>query len=200
MVDRAFAGRDFRLATGDTAARDRICRCAAALLDGRRLCAAALSWAAPGLLFDEHVERVRALGSRRVGQNVRQIARRRRGRRRSHRYDERRVCRVHFIRGAHSEWSLGDDGCALDGLESLAGHARFNLALISSDAHRHRPLAHRSLADGALSCFQATRETCRHRPGRCDDSGWALHDRRRRPNGALFLTRRSGPFSERTAG
>ena len=63
MVGRALAGRDFCLAASVAAARDRIRRCIAPLLDGRRLCASAFPWPTPGLLLDEHVERARTFAA-----------------------------------------------------------------------------------------------------------------------------------------
>src|SRR5262249_27470058 len=55
VVDCAFAGNDFRLAARDSTTRDRICRCAATLLDGCRVPTAALSRPTAGLLFAGHV-------------------------------------------------------------------------------------------------------------------------------------------------
>src|SRR5436190_208846 len=100
LVSRAFAGPDFRLAARNAATRNRIFRCAAALLDGGDLRPAPLSWATPGLLFDEHVERACALGSRCLESNAGQIARRRCNRRRLYWDPERDSCAVHFKRSA----------------------------------------------------------------------------------------------------
>ncbi len=67
MVDSAFARRYSRLAPGDSPAGDQFRGRTAALLDGRCFYPAAVSGATPGLLFNDHVERICALGGRRVG-------------------------------------------------------------------------------------------------------------------------------------
>ena len=126
-------------------------------MDGGSLRPAALSWAAPGLLFDEHVGRPRALGGRRVGPDARQISRRRCDRGRCHGDAERRAGTVRSKRRrARTERALGRDGRAMDGMESLARHAGFDMALVSSHPHDHRHLPDLSLAGRALSYFQAT--------------------------------------------
>ena len=67
MVDRAAAGRHFCLAPRYPAARDQFRRCITILLDGCGVHSAALFGTATGLLFDEYVERVRAMGGHGVG-------------------------------------------------------------------------------------------------------------------------------------
>src|SRR5215468_7304918 len=102
VVDCAFAGNDFRLAARDSTTRDRICRCAATLLDGCRVPTAALSRPTAGLLFAGHVGRVCSLGGYCLGQNTATIARRWYGRSRSRWHDEHRIRGVPFKRCALS--------------------------------------------------------------------------------------------------
>src|SRR5437588_10025103 len=73
MVDCNFARHYFCLAPCDSAARDQFRRRIATLLDGGCFYPAAFSWATPGLLFHDHVERVRALGGCRLGSNTTEI-------------------------------------------------------------------------------------------------------------------------------
>src|SRR5471032_2424489 len=61
LVDRNLARSDFFLAPIDSASRDRIFRRPPALLDGSGFRAGSVSWATPGLLFDDDVERACAL-------------------------------------------------------------------------------------------------------------------------------------------
>ena len=104
------------------------------MLDGRRFCPAALSGATAGLLFDEYVERVCALGGTRMGPDATEVARRGRVRRGSHRLDERRGGILPCQRRARFERRLGRDGCALDRLEGITRYAHFSLAGITSIA------------------------------------------------------------------
>ena len=98
------------------------------MLDGRRFCPAALSGATAGLLFDEYVERVCALGGRRMGPDPTEVARRGSNRRGSRWHDQRHGdilpwrCRPLFER------KLGDDGHALDRLEGITRYAHVSLA------------------------------------------------------------------------
>src|SRR5438067_11533245 len=118
MVDRAVARRYSRLAPGDSADRDQFRGRIVALLDGGCLYSAAVSGTTPGLLFNDHVELIRALGGRRVGPNTAGVTRRRCNRCRPGRYYDRRSDILFCSRSA-SEWKLGDDGRALDGLEGI---------------------------------------------------------------------------------
>src|SRR5437899_4213989 len=91
-------------------------------------CPAALSGTTAGLLFDEYVERVCALGGSRMGPDATEVARRGRNRRGSHWHDQRHGdilpcrCRALFER------KLGDDGRTLDGLDSITRHAHVSMA------------------------------------------------------------------------
>src|SRR3954453_14304992 len=119
MVDRAPVERHFCLPPCYPPTRDQFRRCITILLDGRGVLSAALFGTATGLLFDEHVERVRALGSHGLGSNSPILARGGRDRGgfyRSYpcwRSTVRRAWRAPFER------NLGSDGRALDGVESL---------------------------------------------------------------------------------
>src|SRR5437879_8626293 len=117
MVDCAFARRYSRLAPGDSATRDQFRGRTAALLDGCCLYPATVSGTTPGLLFNDHVERIRALGGRRVGPNTAKVTRGRCNRCRPGRYHNRGSGNLYCRRGARSEWKLGDYGRTLDGLE-----------------------------------------------------------------------------------
>ena len=80
-------GVDFCLAPCYPAARSQFRRCIAVLLDGCGVHSAALFGTATGLLFDEYVERVCALGSHGLGSHSPIVAGRRRGRGGRHRSD-----------------------------------------------------------------------------------------------------------------
>src|SRR5262249_549042 len=67
MVDRVATGRHFCLGSCYPAARDQFRRCITTLLDGCGVHSAALFGTATGLLFDEYVERVCALGRNGLG-------------------------------------------------------------------------------------------------------------------------------------
>src|ERR1700746_2244088 len=120
MVDRVAAGRDFFLAPSYAGAGDQFRRCIITLLDGRGVHSAALFGTATGLLFDEYVERVRALGSRGLGPDSPDIARRGRDCGGGGRSD---LCGWRAVRGACrecAERNLGSNGRALDRVESFA--------------------------------------------------------------------------------
>src|ERR1700686_878265 len=70
MVDRALARGALGMAASDAAARNRIYGCFAPLLDGCVFFAAAFPRTAPGLLFNEYVERICALGGGGVAKNA----------------------------------------------------------------------------------------------------------------------------------
>src|SRR6201984_1644130 len=118
MVDRVAAGRDFFLAPCYAAAGDQFRRCITTLLDGRGVHSATLFGTATGLLFDEYVERVRALGGYGLGPDSSTVARRGCDRGGCYRCDAcdgsvvRVACRAYFKR------KLGSNGCALDRMES----------------------------------------------------------------------------------
>src|SRR5207248_6839162 len=101
MVDRAAAGHHFCLAPRYPTAGDQFRRCVTILLDGGGIHSAALFGTATGLLFDEYVERVRALGSHGLGSDSPIVARRRRDRGGCYRFDPggRRT-----FRGVSREW------------------------------------------------------------------------------------------------
>src|SRR6266446_6319793 len=103
MVDRAAAGHHLCLATRYPAAGDQFRRCITILLDGCGVHSAALFGTTTGLLFDEHVERVRALGSHCLGPDSPIVARSGRDRGGCHRSDP---CGRSAVRGA---WSALDD-------------------------------------------------------------------------------------------
>src|SRR5207245_9326232 len=67
MVDGTPAGNNFGLASRVAAARDQFRRWAALLLDGRHICSTPLFRSKTRLLFDEYVERVRAVGRHGLG-------------------------------------------------------------------------------------------------------------------------------------
>jgi len=196
MVDRAFARRYSRLAPGDSPAGDKFRGGAAALLDGRCFYPAAISWTTPGLLFNDHVERICALGGRRVGSNTAEVTRRRCNRCRPGRHYNRGSGILSRRRGTRSEWKLGDDGRALDGLEGITRHARCDLAGISTFGCNLWRVARFPFAGSPVLHFQATRETCSHRHRRLDDPGWAQHDGRRCANRPLFFTCGCGAISK----
>src|SRR5207245_11639735 len=113
---------------------------------------------------NDHVERIRALGGRRVGPNTAEVTRGRCNRCRPSRYHNRSSGILSCRRGARSEWKLGNYGRTLDGLEGIAGYARCELARISicgSDLWRIAPF---SVAGSPVLPFQATPETCGPRP------------------------------------
>lgn len=70
MVDCALARSCFCLAPCDSTARNQFHGRTAVVLDGRGFYSAAVSGTTPGLLFNDHVERIRALGSGRMGANT----------------------------------------------------------------------------------------------------------------------------------
>ena len=128
MVDRAAAGRDFCLAPRYAAAGDQFRRCITALLDGRRFRPAALSGTTAGLLFDEYVERVCALGSHGLGPDATML-------RAAGAIavgvigsDPCGGSALRCARRARFERKLGNDGRALDRLESIARHAHVSVA------------------------------------------------------------------------
>src|SRR5215208_2648121 len=119
MVDRVATERDLCLAPCYPAVGDQFRRCLTILLDGCGIHPAPLFGTATGLLFDEYVERVRALGSHCLGPNSPIVARSRCDRGGCHRSDP---CVRNAVRGACSaclERKLGSDGRALDRVESL---------------------------------------------------------------------------------
>src|SRR5262249_23647952 len=79
LVGRRDSWRDCKLEKSDPAARTRIFGGFAAVLDGHWFPAAPLYRPAPGLLFHEHVERVRGLCGNCVGTIIETMATRRRG-------------------------------------------------------------------------------------------------------------------------
>src|SRR5438093_1309764 len=83
MVDRALARRCFCLAPCDSTARNQFHGGTAALLDGGGFYSAAVSGTTAGLLFDDHVGRIRALGGGCMGANTAGFTRRRCNRRRT---------------------------------------------------------------------------------------------------------------------
>jgi hypothetical protein len=118
MVDRPAAGHYFFLAPRYPAVGDQFRRCITTLLDGCGVHSAALFGPATGLLFHEHVERVRTLGSHCLGPDSPIVARSGRDRDRCHRSDP---CGRSAVRGACSacfERKLGSNGRALDRVES----------------------------------------------------------------------------------
>ena len=119
MVDCTLAWRHSRLASGGSAARDQFRGRAAALLDGCCFYPAAVSGTTPGLLFNDYVERIRALGGRRVESNTAGVTRGRCNRCRPDRHHNRGsgilCCRC----VARSERKLGDDGRTVDSLEGI---------------------------------------------------------------------------------
>ena len=199
MVDRAVARRYSRLAPGDSAARDQFRGRIAALLDGCCLYSAAVSGTTPGLLFNDHVERIRALGGRRVGSNTAEATRRRCNRCRPGRYHNRGNGVLYCRRGVRSEWKLGNYGRALDGLEGITGHARCDLARISTFGCDLWRVARFSVAGSPVLHFQATRETCGHRPCGLDDPWRTQHVGSRRANRSLFFTCGRSAISKSTA-
>src|SRR5438552_13981037 len=130
MVDRAVARRYSRLAPGDSAARDQFRGRIAASLDGCCLYSAAVSGTTPGLLFNDHVERIRALGGRRMGSNTAEATRRRCNRCRPGRYHNRGNGVLNGSAGVGPEWKLGTYGRALDALEGITGDAGCDLVRI----------------------------------------------------------------------
>src|SRR5262249_10947771 len=92
----------------------------------------ALSGATAGLLFDEHVERVRALGGCCVGPDTSGTTCRRCNRCRARWHYNRNGGTLSCRRDARPERKFGGDGRALDGLESVARYARCNMAYIST--------------------------------------------------------------------
>src|SRR5512132_4270914 len=119
MVDRPAAGHYFFLAPRYPAVGDQFRRCITTLLDGCGVHSAALFGPATGLLFDEYVERVRALGSNGLGSDSPIVARRGRDRGGCHRSYP---CRRSAVRGTYRacfERNLGSDGRALDRVESF---------------------------------------------------------------------------------
>src|SRR5437660_12854271 len=73
MVDRALARGALGMAASDAAAHNRIYGCFAPLLDECVFFAAASPRTAPGLLFNEYVERICALGGGGVAKNAGQL-------------------------------------------------------------------------------------------------------------------------------
>src|ERR1700693_221809 len=69
MVGRNYSGSDCRVAKSGPAARTFVCRSVAVDLDGGRVCAPHPDWPTTGLLFDEHVERVRHFRGDGMGKN-----------------------------------------------------------------------------------------------------------------------------------
>src|SRR6266566_8611677 len=106
MVDGAPAGNNFGLAPRVAAERDQFRRWAALLLDGRHICSPPFFRPKTRLLFDEHVERVCALGSRGLGPDPARVARCRCDRGGSRRFSSR--CWSIVCRGrAYSKRKLG---------------------------------------------------------------------------------------------
>src|SRR5881392_3921289 len=133
MVDRGAAGGSFCLATPVAPARDQLRRWTAVLLDGRHFCTTPLSGPKTRLLFDEHVERVCALGSGGLGPDSARVARCRCDRGGSRRFGS--CCWSMVCRGrAHSKRKLGNYGRALDCLESVTRYARACVAGTAADA------------------------------------------------------------------
>ena len=114
------AGRHFCLAPRYPAAGDQFRRCITILLDGCGVHSAALFGTATGLLFDEYVERVRALGSHGLGSDSPIVARRGRDRGGCRRSDPCGRSAVRGARRACFKRKLGSNGRPLDRVESLA--------------------------------------------------------------------------------
>ena len=116
-VDGRDSARRFpRLAARFSSARNRVCRCPPALLDGRGLHPALRHRSATGLLFDEHVGRLRDLRRDRLGTDAALDQDRRRLRRARDR-PRRRLRRVAFAGAlAQRRRPMGRDRGALHGL------------------------------------------------------------------------------------
>jgi len=152
------------------------------------------------LLFDEYVERVRAVGSHgldRTPQSLRAAG----------------AVAVGVIglilagwgavRGAcHAcfERNLGSDGRSLDRMESLERYACVRVGSTAAHTRDYGCLIRVLLDHSALLHFQTTRETGGHCPGCLDDSSRAQHGSRRRENRAVFLTRRRRSLPESAVG
>ena len=200
MVDCALARPYFCLAPRDSTARDQFRGRTAALLDGRGFYSTAVSGPTPGLLFNEHVERIRAVGSRCIGEDTAGVTCRRCNRCRTRRHDDRGGGILSCRRGPRSERKLGNNGRALDRLEGVARYASFNMAGISTFGCGLWHVAHLFVAGSPVPYFQAARKTCGHRPRRIDDSGRPRHDGCCLANRPLFFTCRCGAISKSTAG
>ena len=108
--------------------------------------------------------------------------------------DNRGRSAVYCARRARSKRKLGNNGRALDRVESVTRHACFRMGSSTAFNRDYGCLARVLLAGSALLHFQTTRKTRCHRAGRVNDPGGAQHGSRRRENCALFLARRCRPF------
>src|SRR5882724_12852620 len=159
MVDCALARRCFCLAPCDSTARNQFHGGTAALLDGRSFYSAAVSGTTAGLLFNDHVERIRALGSGCMGANTAGVTCRRCNRCRTRGRDGLGRGILRCGGSARFERKLGSNGCALDSLEGAARHASFHMAGISTFDRDLWHVADLFVAGSPLLYFQAARET-----------------------------------------
>src|SRR5207245_11762065 len=119
-----------------------ICRCFAALLDGGGFPAAASHRTAPGLLFDERVERIRALGGDDVVESAGTTAPRRRWLAWSCRTRHRLPRTVSSEIDRRNGRTSGQCGYELDSLARLATHSRSSLAGLALSVRHHCHLSH----------------------------------------------------------
>src|SRR5262249_34827167 len=188
MVDCTPTRRHFCLAPRDSAARNRFRGRIASLLDGCRFSPASVPGATPGLLFNDHVERICALGGHCVGPNTTAVTLCRHNRCRTSRDNSGDSGILSCRRGARSEWKLGNDGRTLDGLEGVARYASLNLAVLSTFGCDLCRLTHFSVAPSPVPCWKTTRETRSHRARRLNDPGRAQHDGSCRTHRPLFFS------------
>ena len=151
VVDRNSSRNSFCLAQSDAAARNRICRCFAALLDGRGFSAAAAPRTTPGLLFDEHVERVRALGCVGLATDAAPAANCRNQRTGDDRNIRGRVYAAFPTLVAGGGKGLEHRCDQLDNVARGAAPPELSLVDAAPDVRDHQRLAHHFLPDRDLS-------------------------------------------------
>src|SRR5947208_10692845 len=189
MVDRCAARNSFCLEARAAPSRDQLRRWTAVLLDGRHICSITLSGPKTRLLFDEHVERVCAVDSRGLGSNSATVACCGCDRGGPRWFDRGGWSAVCCGRSARRKRKLGNNGCALDCLESVARYARLRVASAAADDRDYGCIVRVFLGCGALLGFQRSRKT------RCgctcgvDDPCRAEYGCRGCKNSALFLAR-----------
>src|SRR6266852_4785569 len=177
MVAGASSWRALRLAENYSPARNGICRCASALLDRGSFCSAIFYRTTTGLLFDEHVGRLRALGCGSLGAHAASPADRRRSDRRIRGSDTRCGCALPSAIVAECRRRLGRNRGPFYRLAHTDGHSHFAVARVSALRRKHwcRSRAFRRV--GHLLCKTRTAKTCFDLTCALDGPDWISHDR-----------------------
>src|SRR4029077_1225405 len=196
MVDRRPARSYLRVAENNKAKGDRLPGCFAFVLDGCDLLASAIARATPGLLFDEHVERVRSLDGHGMGEDAETLAPRRRRCALPYRNHDRFVS----TRVSELDWGnkrkLGRRRSELDDLACCPTAFYWCLVVAASHVNSHRFVAYHFSPPGHFLNHCAADKTCLRRPGHGHDSDGLKYDRWRSTHGTAVFARRCRTVSK----